>query len=154
MKEVTRLAYDLASDTILATVSVVKESEHVPGAMVRQLGVPEPTASIRLDELPSEAQTAFRALASALIPLVEQRHGALVADPEKVAAKAAELAGREQQIASERRQADEDVARRQAEASTLDKEIARRRAEAAMLDEALATKKKALDRAEAEKKNA
>lgn len=129
MLEVLSLSYDAGTASVLAKVAAVKESEHVPGVMVRQLGAPEPQARIAVADLPEPHQTAFRALLAALVPIVQGAHGALAKDPDAVARRAAELAEREHRIAAERQAADEEVAARKAELAALDRELAEKRAQ-------------------------
>lgn len=117
MKEVLRLEYDAGAGGLLATVSVVKESEHVPGVFVRQVGpgVPEPTASVALEELSPKAQEAFRLLLDELIPLVEKKHAAAVADPAEIAAAAARMAAAEYDWLRQKQAREEELARLGAE---------------------------------------
>ncbi len=126
MKEVLSLQYEAGADAFVVCVSTVKESEHVPGALVRQLGVPQPTARVLLGELPPEHGDAFRALLAALVPLAEKRYAEVIADPLELAAAAARLAQEEQRAAARRLAATEEEAR-------LDAAIAKRREELAAL---------------------
>jgi hypothetical protein len=138
MREVLRLEFDAAADAILVTVAATKQSEHVPGTFVRQLGVPELTASIPVASLPKAQAAAFRALLVNLIPLTETKVADDVADPAALAKKAADVARMQQSLAAETQAAQEAKA-------ALDVLLEERRAEAARLDAAIAVKRASVE---------
>lgn len=98
MREVLSLQYNAATASILATVAATRESEHVPGTFSRVLGVPDPAATVHIDELPPELRAGFDAVLAWLVPIVAEKHAAIVGSPEAMASKAIELAAREQEI--------------------------------------------------------
>lgn len=104
MREVLSLHYSAASRTLLSTVAAVKESEHVPGTFVRQLGVPDPKASVQVDELPEHLRESFDELLEWLLPIVEEKHAAVAANPTAMALKASDLAAREQALLERERE--------------------------------------------------
>lgn len=111
MREVLSVQFAAASDSFLVTIAAVKESEHVPGVMVRQLGTPEPSAAFAVDELPEEHKAAFRSLLEFLLGATEEKHAAMASDPSKLAAKASELAVRETRLReTEKANAELDIA--------------------------------------------
>ena len=130
MREVLSLQYDASVDALIVNVAATKESEHVPGAMVRQLGVNEPQADFDLDELPIDHQVAFRALLTWLRDATEEKHAALAASAEAMTAKATALASAEHALKLR-----EESARR--ELAALEAEIAAKREAAAKEVEAL-----------------
>jgi hypothetical protein len=102
MQEVLSMIYDAGSASVLVSVSAVRESEHVPGEFVRQLGVPEPTVRFPVSELPTDLQSLFLTFLAGIIPKVVEAHERVVSDPDELArrasaieAKAFELAQRE-----------------------------------------------------------
>lgn len=126
MKEVLSLQFDAATDALVVKVAAVKESEHVPGTFVRQLGVPEPEARFTLAELGAH-EAPFRALLAALVPMVDAKHGAVASDPAALAAEASRLARREQEIEAAKLAADAEVSAKRAELAELEKQIAAKR---------------------------
>lgn len=101
MREVLAFAFNAATDSLLVTVAAVKESEHVEGVMVRQLGMVDPSATFEIEALPDEHKTAFRNLLGFLLDATEEKHAELANDPNALAAKASELAVREQRLREE-----------------------------------------------------
>lgn len=125
MQEVLEFSYSADTDSILVRVSVVKpggraEDGHDPDAMVRQLGVPEPTARIPVDSLPLDHQVAFRALLTDIMPMVEQAHAALATDPKELASRAARLAHEEHEMARQKKVHEAEMAEKRAEMAKLD----------------------------------
>lgn len=148
MKEVLSLSYDASAASVVVKVASVKESEHVPGTFVRQLGAPEPQAHIRVDDLPAPHGAAFRALLAALPSLVEVKHAADVADPAALAAKAAAVAAQEQALATREKDAAEALAKAASDKSALDAEIATATARKAVLNAEIAAAEAAKKAAE------
>lgn len=151
MREVLSFEYDAAADSLTATISTVRESEHVPGVMVRQLGVPEPKARVLIDELPPVHATAFRALRAALVPIIDAKHAAAIADPAALAAKAAQVASAEQLLKSQQEAARHELAvaatekrAKLEELAALEAANARKAAALAELDAQIAAKQAAL----------
>lgn len=123
MKEVLSIQFDAATAALNVKVTSVKESAHVPGTFVRVLGVPEPEARIKLTDL-GEHEAPFRALLAALVPMVESKHGVLASDPAALTAEASRLARREQEIEAAKLAADAEVAAKKAELAEIEKQIA------------------------------
>jgi hypothetical protein len=153
MKEVLSLTYTPMGG-LLVKVPALKESEHAPGEMVRQLGVPEPQATFTLDEIP--VNESFAELLAALPDMVAAKLGAEVIASPKLTEQAAALAAEKHAYDTERKaredalaQASEAKAKAEAEKAALDAEIAKARAEAAAekakLDELRAARAQAAD---------
>jgi hypothetical protein len=129
MKEILSLSYDASTRAVVAVLAHTKESEHVPGTFVRQLGLPDYTERVLIDDVP-ELQAAL----DRLVGLVESRAQAKgLASPELIAAHA-EIARREERLAKNEAEKREQLAALEAakrrELDALDEQIASRRAEA------------------------
>jgi hypothetical protein len=98
MQEILSLSYDAGAASLLVRVAAVKESKHVPGVMVRQLGVPEPQAALAVSALPPDLLAAWRTLVTGLPGLVVQEHES-AATPTAVEERSAALARREFELA-------------------------------------------------------
>lgn len=147
MREVLSLSYSPDAG-LLVKIAAVKESEHVPGVMVRQLGVPEPQATISLDDLEPRHAEAFRALLATLPDIVDAKHAALAASPEKIAEEAAQLAAERHAYEAARKERAEEAARldaglaaKRAEVEAAEDAKRAREADLAALDERLAAKR-------------
>jgi hypothetical protein len=137
MKEVLSLTYTPMGG-LLVKVPALKESEHAPGEMVRQLGKPDPTAVLTLDEVPPGLTLVEALTGAALVDIVLAKLGAEVVASPKLTEQAAALAAEKHAYDTERKAREDALAqvaaakaKADAEKAALDAEIAKTRAEAA-----------------------
>lgn len=124
MFKVLSIQYEDGSDALLVRLGEFRESEHVEGTFVRQIGAAEPLVRIALADLPQDVASTFASLLDALPALATAKHDELASDPAKLAEAASQLAQREQALALT------ETAKR-AELEALDAQIAELRAVAA-----------------------